>query len=135
MEGKFTSEGLQAIDGDDDMLTAMARELVENKGIGESAPIPSGESVQQLRPSTPAAARARTREIHRSSKKPRDVPTMPSLSTEPIPDAVPAGAARASRGYSRQDASVRATVAILTGPAKRGILVGVNRDLPSNKSA
>ena len=35
MEGKFTSEGLQAIDGDDDMLTAMARELVENKGIGE----------------------------------------------------------------------------------------------------
>jgi hypothetical protein len=37
MEGKFTSEGLQAIDGDDDMLTAMARELVENKGIGESA--------------------------------------------------------------------------------------------------
>jgi len=37
MEGKFTSEGLQAIDGDDDMLTAMALELVENKGIGESA--------------------------------------------------------------------------------------------------
>ena len=34
MEGKFASEGLQAIDGDDDMLTAMARELVENKGIG-----------------------------------------------------------------------------------------------------
>ena len=37
MEGKFASEGLQAIDGDDDMLTAMARELVENKGIGELA--------------------------------------------------------------------------------------------------
>ena len=37
MEGKFASEGLQAIDGDDDMLTAMARELVENQGIGESA--------------------------------------------------------------------------------------------------
>jgi len=37
MEGKFASEGLQAIDGDDDMLTAMARELVENEGIGESA--------------------------------------------------------------------------------------------------
>ena len=29
-EGKFASEGLQAIDGDDDILTAMARELVEN---------------------------------------------------------------------------------------------------------
>jgi hypothetical protein len=37
MEGKFASDGLQAIDADDDILTAMARELVENKGIGESA--------------------------------------------------------------------------------------------------
>lgn len=37
MEGKFACDGLQAIDGDDDMLTAMARELVTNKGIGESA--------------------------------------------------------------------------------------------------
>ena len=50
MEGKFASEGLQAIDGDDDMLTAMARELVENKGIGESADS-VWKSVQQLRPS------------------------------------------------------------------------------------
>src|SRR5208283_4350896 len=32
MEGKFASEGLQAIDGDDDMLTAMARELVRTRG-------------------------------------------------------------------------------------------------------
>lgn len=37
MEGRFASEGLQALDGDDDMLTAMARELVQNRGIGESA--------------------------------------------------------------------------------------------------
>ena len=48
-----SSEGLQAIDGDDDMLTAMARELVENKGIGESADS-VWRSVQQLRPSTSA---------------------------------------------------------------------------------
>jgi superfamily II DNA or RNA helicase len=55
MEGKFTSEGLQAIDGDDDMLTAMARELVENKGIGESADS-VWRGLQQLRPamSTPS---------------------------------------------------------------------------------
>ena len=50
MEGKFASEGLQAIDGDDDMLTAMARELVANKGIGESADS-VWKSLQQLRPS------------------------------------------------------------------------------------
>ena len=55
MEGKFASEGLQAIDGDDDMLTAMARELVENKGIGESADS-IWRNVQQLRPSTSAVA-------------------------------------------------------------------------------
>lgn len=49
MEGKFASEGLQGIDGDDDMLTAMARELVENKGIGESADS-VWRSLQQIRP-------------------------------------------------------------------------------------
>jgi hypothetical protein len=37
MEGKFAGEGLQSIDEDDDMLAAMARELVEKNGIGDSA--------------------------------------------------------------------------------------------------
>src|SRR4029077_4520058 len=37
MEGKFAGEGLQSIDEDGDMLSAMARELVERNGIGESA--------------------------------------------------------------------------------------------------
>ena len=37
MEGTFASEGLQAIDEGDDILMAMARELVTEKGIGESA--------------------------------------------------------------------------------------------------
>jgi len=37
MEGKFAGEGLQSIDEDDDMLSSMARELVERNGIGESA--------------------------------------------------------------------------------------------------
>jgi hypothetical protein len=37
------------------MLTAMARELVENKGIGESADS-VWKSVQQLRPSMPVQA-------------------------------------------------------------------------------
>ena len=37
MEGKFASDGLQAIDEGDDILMAMARELVTGKGIGESA--------------------------------------------------------------------------------------------------
>lgn len=37
MEGKFAGEGLQNIDEDDDMLSAMARELVERNGIGDTA--------------------------------------------------------------------------------------------------
>ena len=37
MEGKCATDGLQAIDEGDDILMAMARELVTEKGIGESA--------------------------------------------------------------------------------------------------
>jgi hypothetical protein len=37
MEGKFSREGLQALEEDDDMLTAMARELVNENGVGDSA--------------------------------------------------------------------------------------------------
>jgi len=37
MEGKFATDGLQAIEEGDDILMAMARKLVTEKGIGESA--------------------------------------------------------------------------------------------------
>lgn len=37
MEGKFSSEGLQTINDEDDILMAMARELVTEKGVGEKA--------------------------------------------------------------------------------------------------
>jgi hypothetical protein len=37
MEGKFSQEGLQSLNEDDDMLTAMARELVTENGVGEPA--------------------------------------------------------------------------------------------------
>ncbi len=37
MEGKFSGEGLLSLDADDDLMTAMARELVEKAGVGESA--------------------------------------------------------------------------------------------------
>jgi hypothetical protein len=83
MEGKFTSEGLQAIDGDDDMLTAMARELVENKGIGESA-ASIWRNVQQLRPATPAPAEDQSVD---TSMEVVDVglPEAPSLTFEQVP--------------------------------------------------
>ena len=83
MEGKFAAEGLQAIDGDDDMLTAMARELVENKRIGESADS-VWRTLGQLRPSSSAPA----------EEKPTDTPMevgdvglleAPSLAFEQVP--------------------------------------------------
>lgn len=37
MEGKLQAEGLQSINEDDDLLTAMARELVTQQGVGEQA--------------------------------------------------------------------------------------------------
>jgi hypothetical protein len=36
MEGEFAGERLQSIDEDDDMLSAMARELVERNGIRDT---------------------------------------------------------------------------------------------------
>ncbi|HLW53449.1 MAG TPA: helicase-related protein [Candidatus Angelobacter sp.] len=37
LEGKFAGEGLHDIEEDDDMLAAMARELVQKDGVGENA--------------------------------------------------------------------------------------------------
>jgi len=37
MEGKFSGEGLQSLDTDEDLMSAMARELVEKAGVGASA--------------------------------------------------------------------------------------------------
>jgi hypothetical protein len=37
MEGKFSGEGLHSLESDDDMVSAMARELVERGRVGESA--------------------------------------------------------------------------------------------------
>ena len=47
MEGKFSTEGLQAAGEDDDLLMAMARELVTEKGIGETADLVWREIQQQ----------------------------------------------------------------------------------------
>src|SRR5437763_5270489 len=59
MEGKFANQGLQALDDDDDILTAMARELVTEKGVGEKADALWREIQQQhtrlLATPTPAA--------------------------------------------------------------------------------
>ena len=112
MEGKFASEGLQAIDGDDDMLTAMARELVENKGIGESADS-IWRNVQQLRPSASAVADPE------HDERPNEQPVMDVHALLPIRSSRflmrALGACALSRRSTRRDTSCRAAVAILSG--------------------
>jgi hypothetical protein len=103
MEGKFTSEGLQAIDGDDDMLTAMARELVENKGIGESADS-VWRALGQLRPSTSAVV-DQEREDWPIEQSAIDAPTMP-IPSESMPDVALLQAGNSSRRSARRDTSV-----------------------------
>ncbi len=103
MEGKFASEGLQAIDGDDDVLTAMARELVENKGIGESADS-VWRALGQLRPSTSAAVDQEPEEWP-IEQPVIEAPAMP-IPVESIPDVALLQAANSSRRSTRRDTSV-----------------------------
>ena len=59
MEGKFDEGGLHSLEEDDDILTAMARELVTEHGIGESADVLWRQlQIQQNRflPAPPAVA-------------------------------------------------------------------------------
>jgi hypothetical protein len=50
MEGKFSGEGLDGFDEDDDMMSSMVRELLEEGGVGtpigpcSAAPIPRSTS-------------------------------------------------------------------------------------------
>ena len=79
-----SSEGLQAIDGDDDMLTAMARELVENKGIGESADS-VWRALGQLRPVLPVTSHEEPEESPIQHAE-FDVPAMLPLAIDLISD-------------------------------------------------
>jgi hypothetical protein len=100
MEGKFAADGLQAIDGDDDMLTAMARELVENRGIGESA-----DSVWRRLCPAPAVP------CSENSAEPVSVPAEVSMPepllviADQIPPVSPWDGTNAPRRISRRDTS------------------------------
>jgi hypothetical protein len=65
LEGKFSGEGLQALDDGDDMLTAMARELVMERGIGE----PAAAVWRQLQAQRGEMLRRESREIREEETK------------------------------------------------------------------
>ena len=100
MEGKFASDGLQAIDGDDDILTAMARELVQNKGIGESADS-VWRSLGALQPTV-------SRQIEEGpSLKEEDLAFCAETSPEPIVNSALAEMVTSHPHGSRRDAESR----------------------------
>ena len=61
MEGKLQGEGLQAMDDEGDMLTAMARELVTQQGVGEQAAAVWRALQQQREESVPPSAESEQR--------------------------------------------------------------------------
>ena len=90
MEGKFANCGLQALDDDDDMLTAMARELVTQKGVGERADA-LWKDVQRQYAGMVETARAVTIEQpapERVVVLPSEVDPASSSEPKPTPDAL-----------------------------------------------
>jgi hypothetical protein len=86
MEGKFSGEGIHSLESDDDMMSAMARELVERGRVGESADAVwadlKRERAQHM-PSRPAS------KPEQDTDTDRDVPEMPLLLPRPASDHQP----------------------------------------------
>jgi hypothetical protein len=84
MEGKFSGEGIHSLESDDDMMSAMARELVERGRVGESADAVWADLKReraQLMPSTPMVQTALGED---------DDPSLPLLPLEPVTASSPA---------------------------------------------
>ena len=77
MEGKFSGEGLQALDTDEDLMSAMARELVEKAGVGESADAVWRELDQEREKVQPRPAVAAP-ELEEDSAPVLELPPMPA---------------------------------------------------------
>jgi hypothetical protein len=82
MEGKFSGEGLQALDTDEDLMSAMARELVEKAGVGESADAAWRELDREREKIQPRPATVEL-EPEEEAIPTLDLPRMPA--TQPVP--------------------------------------------------
>jgi len=104
MEGKFSSEGLQSINDEDDILMAMARELVTEKGVGERADAVWATLQKKQEEMLPTrAAKDLETEADRSAP---EIPLIETTSA-PVDQLSPLGSARESPGRkgSRRSAS------------------------------
>lgn len=89
MEGKFSEEGLQALGDGEDMLTAMARELVTEQGIGEPADV----VWRQLQTRRSETSRRESTEIGEEEINAETVVVNASCSEviQPLPQSAPEG--------------------------------------------
>jgi hypothetical protein len=85
MEGKFSGEGIHSLETDDDMMSAMARELVERGRVGESADAIWAHLKRERALHIPA------RPTHEPAQDTdQDIPEMPLFLPPPASDPQPA---------------------------------------------
>jgi superfamily II DNA or RNA helicase len=88
LEGKFSGEGLQALDDGDDMLTAMARELVTERGIGEPAAV-VWRQLQVRRGEMSRRTSSEMQEEEANAETPVVNERGPEVNEQPAPEGVP----------------------------------------------
>jgi hypothetical protein len=92
MEGKFSGEGLQSMDADEDMMSAMARELVEKAGVGETADAIWRELDRERSKLMPPPAPAMMPDTDTGTEAdplPVETPTLPAAASVEAPLVVP----------------------------------------------
>jgi len=87
MEGKFSGEGIHSLESDDDLMSAMARELVERGRVGESADAVWADLKRERALHTPARPAP---EPEQETDTDQDVPEMPLFLPHPACDPPPA---------------------------------------------
>jgi hypothetical protein len=85
MEGKFSGEGIHSLESDDDMMNAMARELVERGRVGESADAVWADLKRERAQHIPPMPRVSQTELVAE-----DDPLLPLLSQVPVAPSSPA---------------------------------------------
>jgi len=87
MEGKFSGEGIHSLESDDDMMSAMARELVERGRVGESADAIWADLKRERALHMPARPAPKPEQ---DTDTDQDVPEMPLFLPPPASDPRPA---------------------------------------------
>ena len=82
MEGKFSGEGIHSLESDDDLMSAMARELVERGRVGDSADAVWADLKRERAQHMPAATvsiAAQERESGREDEAGQPLPLLSSV--------------------------------------------------------